>query len=256
MRSEAVPAARRQTLYFLEEARSVAPVYLDTTVDMGNALAVVDTLRDQGQRVGLNSVLISTIAGAMHDMPEVNLSVTGRIRARQSVHPGVFAKFTLDKWLDGRRIVCSATIPGAERMSLVEIQTYIDFHKSADVARAPCFRQLRLLQKLPTALGYRLYRRVLGSPVRRAAIHGSFALTSLAHRSVSGFYPITGGTMTFGTGHVADMPMVVDGAIVVRPALRLCLAFDHRAIDGALASEFLDRVKRNIESVNAEHGPT
>lgn len=251
MRAEAFPVARRHTLYFLEDARASAPVYLDTTIDMGPALALIDMLRAQGQRVGVNSVLISAIARAMEGMPAVNVGVAGRIRARQFAHTTVFAKFTLDKEIGGRRIVCSATIPGAERMSLAEIQAHIDFYKSASAAEAPCFRPLRLLHRLPPVLGYWLYRRIVGKPDKRAAIHGSFALTSLARSSVSGFYPLSGGTMTFGVGRIAEMPMVVSGSIVVRWALRLCLAFDHRAFDGALASEFLDRVKQELELLNA-----
>ncbi len=243
------PRVRRHTLYFLEDARAVAPVYLDTLVHMEPALALIGALRTQGQRVGVNSVLICAIARAMERMPQVNVGVSGRIRARQCAQNTVFAKFTLDKEIGGQRIVCSATIPGAERMSLAEIQSYIDFYKSADAAQAPCFQPLRLLQRLPPTLGYWLYRRIVGRPGKRAAIHGSFALTALARGSVSGFYPLGGGTLTFGVGRIAETAAVLDGAVVVRKALRLCMAFDHRALDGAVASEFMDCVRQNLESL-------
>lgn len=249
MRNSGFPAVRRHTLYFLEDARAVAPVYLDTTINMEPALALIDVLRTQGQRVGVNSVLISAIGRVMERMPEVNVDVFGRIRARQFANATVFAKFTLDKEIEGQRIVCSATIPGVERMSLPEIQSYIDFYKSANAAEAPCFHSLRLLHRLPPTLGYWLYRRIVGRPGKRAAIHGSFALTALARGSVSGFYPLSGGTLTFGVGRVAETPVVVDGAVVVRRVLRLCMVFDHRALDGALASEFLDCIKQGLESL-------
>lgn len=250
MKGESFPAVRRHTLYFLEDARAVAPVYLDITIDMEPALSMMDTLRGQGLRVGVNSVLISAIARAIESVPGVNVSVRGRVYAREFTHRTVFAKFTLDKELDGRRIVCSATIPGVERMSLAEIQDYIDFYKSANAAAAPCFGPLRQLHNLPTALGYWLYRHIVGKPEKRAEIHGSFALTSLARSSVSGFYPLSGGTMTFGVGRITETPMVVSGEIAIRRVLRLCLAFDHRAFDGALAGELLDRVKQELELLN------
>lgn len=252
MKVECFPTVRRHTLYFLEESRAVAPVYLDTNINMEPALSLIKSVREQGQYIGVNSILISAIARAMREMPEVNVSVVGRIHARQFIHTTVFAKFTLDKQIENKRIVCSATIPGAERMSLFEIQTYIDFYKSAHAAYAPCFRSLRLLHRLPASLGYRLYRRVLNNPEKRAGIHGSFTLTSLARSSVSGFYPLSGGIMTFGVGRIAETPVVVNGNITVRRALRLCLAFDHRALDGALASEFLDCVKRRLELINSD----
>ena len=43
--------------------------------------------------------------------------------------------------------------------------------------------------------------------------------------------------------------MVVEGdAIAVRPMTILGLSWDHRALDGALAAQFLAAVKRRIEA--------
>jgi 2-oxoglutarate dehydrogenase E2 component (dihydrolipoamide succinyltransferase) len=48
---------------------------------------------------------------------------------------------------------------------------------------------------------------------------------------------------------VVKRPVVVDGdSIAIRPMTYLCMSWDHRALDGALAAQFLSAVKRRIEA--------
>jgi pyruvate dehydrogenase E2 component (dihydrolipoamide acetyltransferase) len=49
------------------------------------------------------------------------------------------------------------------------------------------------------------------------------------------------------TMKIADRARVVDGAVVVRKTLPLCLAFDHRVIDGAAAARFTRDLIRLLE---------
>lgn len=41
--------------------------------------------------------------------------------------------------------------------------------------------------------------------------------------------------------------MVVDSVVTVRPMMNLCLAFDHRLIDGATAAQFMGRLRQYVE---------
>lgn len=50
-----------------------------------------------------------------------------------------------------------------------------------------------------------------------------------------------------GTGRITDKPVVVDGAVVVRPIMPLVLSYDHRLIDGAVAGAFLAHLKTLLE---------
>ena len=50
-----------------------------------------------------------------------------------------------------------------------------------------------------------------------------------------------------GTGRIADRPWVVDGRIAVRKILPISFTFDHRIIDGAEASRFVNRIKAFLE---------
>ncbi|HEX2986827.1 MAG TPA: dihydrolipoamide acetyltransferase family protein [Chloroflexota bacterium] len=50
-----------------------------------------------------------------------------------------------------------------------------------------------------------------------------------------------------GSGKVMDTPVVRDGGIFVRPMMYVCLSYEHRIIDGAVAIRYLQEVKRLLE---------
>jgi len=50
------------------------------------------------------------------------------------------------------------------------------------------------------------------------------------------------------TEAIVRRPWVVDDAIAIRDIMNLCLCLDHRVLDGAVASHFLQAVKKRLES--------
>ena len=80
----------------------------------------------------------------------------------------------------------------------------------------------------------------------------TFTLTNLGAMEVDHFTPIlpVGHTAILGLGRIAVKPMVVDAArqhIGVGHAMALSLVFDHKAVDGAPAAQFLQRTKQFAE---------
>jgi pyruvate dehydrogenase E2 component (dihydrolipoamide acetyltransferase) len=53
--------------------------------------------------------------------------------------------------------------------------------------------------------------------------------------------------MILAVGAIREMPVVVDGKITVRKRMKMTLSGDHRALDGAMAAEFLTDLKTVIE---------
>lgn len=49
------------------------------------------------------------------------------------------------------------------------------------------------------------------------------------------------------TGEIRELPAVWHGSIVARFKMNLCLTYDHRIIDGAVALQFLGTIKRSLE---------
>jgi len=55
-----------------------------------------------------------------------------------------------------------------------------------------------------------------------------------------------------GVGTVDKTPVVIDDAIAIRSICHLSLSFDHRLIDGALADQFMSKVKQVLEGWTEE----
>lgn len=52
-------------------------------------------------------------------------------------------------------------------------------------------------------------------------------------------------------GAIKPRPMVVDGQVVARPAAWISISVDHRIVDGAMATEFLTALVRELETLGA-----
>ena len=54
------------------------------------------------------------------------------------------------------------------------------------------------------------------------------------------------GILTVGT--MREMPVGIDGEIVLRPMMQMTLSADHRAVDGAVAAAFLRELRDALEN--------
>ncbi|MFH1140436.1 MAG: 2-oxo acid dehydrogenase subunit E2 [Chloroflexota bacterium] len=78
---------------------------------------------------------------------------------------------------------------------------------------------------------------------------GSFTTTSLASYNIDAFTPIINPpeVAILGVGRIVEKPAVHKEEIAKRSMMYLSLTFDHRALDGAPAAQFLQTVKRYLE---------
>ena len=79
---------------------------------------------------------------------------------------------------------------------------------------------------------------------------GTFTISNLGMFEVDSFTAIVNPpeTCILAVGRIVDKPVVVDGQIVVRPMMNLCLSYDHRVIDGAPSARFLQCIKHYLEN--------
>ncbi len=78
----------------------------------------------------------------------------------------------------------------------------------------------------------------------------TFTITNLGMYDVEFFVPITNPpeSAILAVGKIAKEPVVIHDAIAIRSMMRLCLAYDHRVLDGVTAARFLQSVKRVLEN--------
>jgi 2-oxoglutarate dehydrogenase E2 component (dihydrolipoamide succinyltransferase) len=74
--------------------------------------------------------------------------------------------------------------------------------------------------------------------ISNGGVYGSLMSTPILNTPQSGI---------LGMHKIEQRPVVVDGAVVVRPMMYLALSYDHRLVDGREAVTFLVRVKEHLE---------
>ncbi|MFE0777756.1 2-oxo acid dehydrogenase subunit E2 [Streptomyces sp. NPDC058861] len=245
------PGQRRHTLFFLDQIRDFSPVHLDTEVDATAIVASRRRAREAGARRSVVAHVVHAAAGVLREHPEANAAIHGRLDPTVATYDTVSAKVTLDRHLDGRRVVLATVVPRLEDAGLDAIQEHLDRALADDPDTAERFASVRALGALPWQEALDRFRAAAGLLERRPELTGTFSVTSLGHRAVDGFHSVGGTTVTLGVGRIADRPVVRDGAVVVAPVLRLSLTFDHRVIDGAEAADVLTEIKDALEAYPA-----
>ena len=242
---KAFPDARKQTYAFLEDARRTCHVYLMTDVD-ATRLKAARAASDG--KVSFVSYVVKAAADVIAEYPDARAVLKDGLWPTLTTIKDVHAKVLFDKTIDGQRCVVAGTVRAAQTRTLAEVQADIDTYKAAAVAGDGPFKQVRMLQRLPLPLVRLIYRAVLRNPLRRSGLQGTFSVTSVGHEDVRTIIPMIAGTLGFGVGRIAEAAVVRDGKIEIAARFTLSLAFDHRVLDGAMASEVLARVKDRLES--------
>jgi pyruvate dehydrogenase E2 component (dihydrolipoamide acetyltransferase) len=170
----------------------------------------------QGERVPTyNDLLVRLLAKALAEHPALNARLEGEEIARyRQLNIGIAA--------DTPRSLLVPVLRDAGRMSLSEIAA-----GAADlIARA------RAGQATPDDLS-----------------GGTFTITNMGMFDVDAFTPIINmpECAILGVGRIRERAVARDGQVVVRPTVVLSLTVDHRAVDGAPAARFLQRLKQLIE---------
>ncbi|AKC62412.1 dihydrolipoamide acetyltransferase family protein [Clostridium sporogenes] len=78
---------------------------------------------------------------------------------------------------------------------------------------------------------------------------GTFTITNLGMFGIKSFSPIINQpeVAILGVNMITNTPVVENGEIVIKPLMNLSLTADHRAVDGAVAAQFLKEVKKYME---------
>ena len=82
---------------------------------------------------------------------------------------------------------------------------------------------------------------------------GTFTISNLGMYGIDQFIAVLNPPQVaiLAVGSIEDKPLVVDGDLMVAPALTMTLTCDHRAIDGSEGAEFLQTVQAYVEAALA-----
>ncbi|CAA9423390.1 MAG: Dihydrolipoamide succinyltransferase component (E2) of 2-oxoglutarate dehydrogenase complex [uncultured Rubrobacteraceae bacterium] len=213
---------RRQTIAqrLVESQRTAAMLTTFNEVDMTAVMALRKRRKESfqertGARLGFMSFFAKAAIGALKAHPKVNAELQGNELVLKHYYDLGVAVST-----DEGLVV--PVVRDADRKSFAEIEGGI-----ADLAVKA--REGKL--KLEDLTGGTF-------TITNGGIFGSLLSTPILTMPQ---------VAILGMHKIQDRPVVVDGAVEVRPMMYLALSYDHRVIDGAEAVGFLVRIKELIE---------
>lgn len=206
----------------MSESASTAPhiyfftdICLDPLLDFRQAI-LPDFEKEFGLRPSINDLLIKAVALNILDFPILN----GRVQG-QEIHIAADVNICLAVALDDGLIV--PAIANADRAGLVDI--------------------IRQRQDLVS-------RARLGKLTMAEIERGTFTISSLAQYDITHFTailnPPQSGILSLGKTR-EELYLAAEGAIKSRRIATFGLSVDHRIIDGAVAADFLQHLKRKLE---------
>jgi len=199
----------------LTEAWQIPVFQLQTSADMTRANALVARLREDGTKATVTDVLTKVCAAALMRHREVN------------------AQYSEDAIL--RYPTANVGIAVAAPQGLV-----VPVIRSAERLR---------LAEIAAARG-EVVGRARENKLQRSDLEdGTFTISNLGMYRVERFTAVLNPPQAaiVAVGATEERAVPVDGEIVVRSMLTLTATFDHRAVDGAPAADFLQTVKELLE---------
>ncbi len=219
---EDVPLSQMRKTIARRLVESIGPIphfFLTVDVDMTRAVEARERvnalLGKDGGKVSLNDIVLKATAMALHKHPECNAHWQGdSIRRFHSVHLGVAVAIE-----DG---LITPVVRHAHRKGLAEI--------NAEVRElAGRAREKKLSPDEYTGATF---------SVSNLGMFGIEEFTAVINPPEAGILAV---------GAVEERPVVVDGDLEIRSRMKITMSCDHRVIDGAQGSRFLQTLKAILE---------
>ncbi len=227
--AEVVPLTTAQKLLAEHMARSVRTsphVSTIVAVDMAELAGLRErvtgsggVLEREGVRLTFLPFIMKSVADALVRYPALNSQLVGEeIHRKKYVHIGVAVS------VEGTSGSIVPVIRDADKKSLLALAR--ELSDASARARAGTLRTDEV--------------RGATFSIADPGAFGALLQTPIIHQPQAALLSI---------GQIEKMPAVVDDEIVMRSRMHLCLATDHRIVDGETAARFLADIKHSLEEV-------
>ena len=172
--------------------------------------------KKHGVKLGFMGFFTKAIVHALKEIPNVNAEIDGdEIVYKNYAHIGIA--------VGTDRGLVVPVVRDADKLSIAGIEK--DISRLGKLARDGALSMADMQGGTFT--------------ITNGGIYGSLMSTPILNAPQSGI---------LGMHKIQDRPVVVDGAVAVRPMMYLALSYDHRIVDGKEAVTFLVRVKESLEA--------
>lgn len=191
--------------------------YLKMEVDMDNAIAAREAINSKsGSKVSFNDMIIKAVAASLRKHPKVNADWIGEaIRYNNHIHVGVAV--------------------AVEEGLVVPVVKFADSKGIAELGAE--------IKDLAS--------RARDKKIKPEEMQGgTFAVSNLGMYGIEDFTSIINppNGCILSVGQIKQTPVIKNGQIVPGNVLKLSLSCDHRVVDGAIGSEFLQTLKNLLEN--------
>ena len=193
--------------------QTVPHLYLETTVE---ASGLVSTA---GNGVSVTDLILYVVAKCLRAHPELN------------------ATFHENRVIEFSRVNLGVAVDTPDGL-------YVPVIADADALG---------IRELSAALANMVQRARSGALLTNDLGDATFTVTNLGVFDVDAAWPIVNqpGVAILAIGRIRSEPVAHGEEIVVRPRVRLVLAADHRAVDGAQGARFLGTTKATLEALSS-----
>lgn len=202
----------------MSESWNTCPaVTYDIKVDLSNISKLRDEYKEKNIKISYTDVLIYMLTQTLEQFPLLNSSIDGEnIILKENINIGVAVA------TDAGLLV--PVIKDADKKNIEEISSQLKeiSSKAKDGSLSPDY-----------------------------LTGGTFTITNIGMYGIESFSPIINlpEVAILGIGAIKKEIVEVENGFVFKPFMKLCLSADHRAIDGAVAAQFLSQLKSNIENM-------
>jgi pyruvate dehydrogenase E2 component (dihydrolipoamide acetyltransferase) len=191
--------------------------YLKMEVNMDNAIAARKSINSKGDvKISFNDMIVKAVANALRRHPKVNVDyINDTIRYNNHIHVGV-----------------AVAVPDGLVVPVIKF------------ADSKGFAQI----------GAEVKEMVIKAKTKKLMPEdmqgGTFAISNLGMYGIEDFTSIVNppNGCILSVGGIKQTPVVKDGEIIPGNVMKLSLSCDHRVVDGATGSEFLQTLKGFLEN--------
>lgn len=231
-------------------------VYGMIDFDAAPILSYIEKTRSEaGLKLTVSHVVGKAIAQVIAKHPEINCIIRyGKLYPRKSVD--VFFQVAADQ---GGKELSGLVIREADKKPMIKIVQEMQDHvesirKKGDPQYKKMKKSMGLVPSLLTGLildtvefilyTLNIWSALIGAPQDS---FGSVMVTNIGSLGIeTGFVPLVPYSrvpLILAVGTIHPRAVVIDGQVVAQDQLRICFTFDHRLIDGVVASQMIKTLK-------------
>jgi pyruvate dehydrogenase E2 component (dihydrolipoamide acetyltransferase) len=223
--AEPLGRMRRAIARAMNESKPGVPhIYVTVEIDMGAAMQLRKQINDSGAadvKISVNDLVVKAAAKALVKLPAVNNSFSTTAEGQPGLVKNASVNVSVAVALDDGLI--APVIKDADKKSIGTIAAEVK-----DMAA-----------------------RARDGKIKQNEIEGAtFQVTNLGMYGVVEFGSIitVPQSASLAVGAVRQIPVVRNGEIVVGEVMNVTLSADHRIVDGAIAAQYLQELRRLLEA--------